>query len=86
MDLEEDDAEEDEDQVVPMPGAPCNMMYLPIMLDPDEEFEKVDGNSETRKAIIEEIAREQIRRPEYNLRRRDSGVYNRDDLDYFHPQ
>jgi hypothetical protein len=34
------------------------MKYLPITLDPDEEFEKVDGNSETRKAIIEEIARE----------------------------
>ena len=38
MDLEEDAVEEDEDQIVSMTGAPCNMINLPVMLDPDEEF------------------------------------------------
>ena len=36
----------------------CKMAYLPFMLNPEKGSEKTDGSSETRKAFLEQISRE----------------------------
>ena len=76
--------EEEDDKIVPMPNGPQEMGYLPTMLeDEDEEFEKIDGTSETRTAIVDEIKRQGIRRPEFNIQRK---FTEKDELMmYYHP-
>ena len=64
----------DDEHVVAMESAPCGMAYLPCMFEPGEEFVKQDGVSQTRVAIVEEIRRQGIRRPEYNLLRKEQDV------------
>ena len=62
--------EEVDDLIIPMSNAPSNMGYLPVMLEEDDEtFEKVDGVSETQKAILDVIKQQGITRPQYNLDR-----------------
>ena len=67
-----------------MENGPQEMGYLPTMLeDEDEEFEKIDGMSETRIAIVDEIKRQGIRRPNYNVQR---NIAETDELMmYYHP-
>ena len=76
--------EEEDDKIVPMNNGPQEMGYLPTMLeDEDEEFEKIDGTSETRTAIVDEIKRQGIRRPEFNIQRK---FTEKDKLMmYYHP-
>ena len=76
--------EEEDDKIVPMPNGPQEMGYLPTMLeDEDEEFEKIDGTSETRTAIVDEIKRQGIRRPDFNIQRK---ITEKDELMmYYHP-
>ena len=67
------DNEEDDELVIPLPDSPSGMGYLPIMFEPGDDeyqFEKQDGHSEMRNAIVNEIARNEYRRPDYNLIRR----------------
>ena len=66
--------EGDDAHVVAVESAPCGMAYLPCMFEPGEEFVKQDGDSQTRLAIVEEISRQGIRRPEYNLLRKEKEV------------
>ena len=79
-----DNADED-NLVVPMVEAPSGMGYLPIMFEPGEEIEKQDGYSQMRNAIVEEIAREEIRRPDYNVNRRREENECHYDVEYYHP-
>ena len=74
--------EEEDDQIVPLENGPQGMGYLPTMLE-DEEFEKIDGTSQTRNAIVDEIKRQGIRRPNYNIQRKTAET---DELMmYYHP-
>ena len=53
------------------------------ILTEDEEFEKIDGTSETRTAIVDEIKRQGIRRPDFNIQR---NIAENDKLMmYYHP-
>ena len=73
----------DREEIVPMEGAPSGMAYRPVMLSPGEELEIVRGNSEIRKALVEEISRLSIQRPSHNTLRNQ----NIEDIEeeYFHP-
>jgi hypothetical protein len=59
------DDSDDSVRCTQLAGAPLGMQYLPIL--PDEEFEVVPGMSMTRLAIIEEIRRQNYRRPLHNV-------------------
>ncbi len=56
------------DDIVTHPNAPLGMSYLPVV--PNEEFETFYGISRTRKAIVEFIQEQDIRRPMHNLERK----------------
>jgi len=73
----------DREEIVPMEGAPSGMAYRPVMLSPGEELEIVRGNSEIRKALVEEISRLSIQRPSHNTLRNQ----NIEDIEeeYYHP-
>jgi hypothetical protein len=78
--------EEEDDKIVPLENGPQEMGYLPTMLedeDEDEEFEKIDGISETRNAIVDEIKRQGIRRPNYNIQRKSAETNEL--MMYYHP-
>ena len=81
--------DDEDDNIIAVPQAPDGMGYLPVMLEPDEEFEKVDGVSQTRSAIVSEIRREGLRRPDYNVERNLSRMVDeerpQDMLEYYHP-
>ena len=48
-----------------------------------QEFKKIDGTSETRTAIVDEIKRQGIRRPDFNIQR---NIAEKDKLMmYYHP-
>ena len=80
-----DDEELSQEQVIisRKPGAPLEMEYLPIL--PNEEFEKMDGMSMTRIAIVDEIRRASHRRPVHNLQR-NANSENETNLYGFIPQ
>ena len=77
--------EEADHLIIPLPNAPSNMGYLPVMFEEDDDtFEKVDGVSETQKAILDVIRQQGITRPQYNLDRNTAQLD--DDLSlYYHP-
>jgi hypothetical protein len=76
--------EEENDKIVPLENGPQEMGYLPTMLeDEDEEFEKIDSISETRNAIVDEIKRQEIRRPNYNIQRKTAKTNEL--IMYYHP-
>ena len=71
MPEEEDSFNDSEDanagpEIIAAPeGAPRGMVYLPTM--PDEDFDIMDGVSQTRDAIVEAIHDLALRRPHHNL-------------------
>ena len=50
--------DDEDDNIIAVPHAPDGMGYTPVMLDPNEDFVKVDGVSQARAAIVSEISRE----------------------------
>ena len=83
MDVPDDEMNDEiPDRIVSMPNAPNGMAYLPVMPDPNDQFEKVDGVSQTRISILETIAHEGIRRPRYNLIRNEIDNH---EVEYFNP-
>jgi hypothetical protein len=95
-DTDGDFEEDTEDaQIIAMPNAPMGMVYLPVMPDPDDEWNSVPGTSVVRSGIVEEIFRQGITRPISN-RRRNQQVLNQenddedhnlhlDNQEFFHP-
>ena len=75
---------DNKEEIIQMEGAPSGMPYRHVMLLPGEEIEIVQGNSDIRKALVEEIGSQLIRRPNYNITR------NRNieeiDEEHYHPQ
>ena len=71
MPEEEDSFNDSEDanagaEIIAVPeGAPRGMEYLPTM--PEEDFDIMDGVSQTRDAIVEAIHDLALRRPHHNL-------------------
>jgi len=59
---------DDLDNIEPHPNAPLGMTYLPV--GPNDEFEKFNGISRTREAIVEFIEEQDIRRPMHNVERK----------------
>ena len=59
---------QNEDDIEPHPNAPLGMTYLPVV--PNDEFEKFNGVSRTREAIVEFIEEQDIRRPMHNVERK----------------
>ena len=78
--------EEEDEQIVSMPGAPLGMAYLPMLLDPEEiaELEMVSGFSDMRNALVNEIERDGLFRPDYNIARRESEMEFNIEREYFH--
>lgn len=95
-DIDGDFEEDPEDaQIIAMPNAPMGMVYLPVMPDPDDEWNSVPGTSVVRSGIVEEIFRQGITRPISN-RRKNQQVLNQenddedhnlhlDNQEFFHP-
>ena len=81
--------DDEDDNIIAVPHAPDGMGYTPVMLDPNEDFVKVDGVSQARAAIVSEISREGLRRPDYNLERNQSRLVHEERpqemLEYYHP-
>ena len=64
--------EDAEFSIVPHPDAPLRMSYLPVV--PNDEWEKFDGISYTRLAIVDYLRENGIMRPLYNLERKQMEV------------
>mmetsp|Transcript_3211 Transcript_3211/g.5257 ORF Transcript_3211/g.5257 Transcript_3211/m.5257 type:complete len:121 (-) Transcript_3211:101-463(-) len=78
-----DDDDSDEVHCTQLDGAPLGLQYLPTL--PDEEFERVPKISMTRIAIIEEIRRQNYRRPLHNVTR-NLGIRDKDSNSYIVPK
>jgi len=64
--------EDPEFAIVAHPDAPLGMSYLPVV--PNDEWEKFDGISYTRLAIVDYLRENGIMRPLYNLERKQREV------------
>jgi len=82
-DVHGDDCD-DEEEIIHMEGTSSGMAYRPVMLLPGEEIEVVQGNSEIRKALVEEISSQCIQRPNYSILR--NQIIEEVDEEYHHPQ
>ena len=78
--------EEEDEQIVSIPGGPLGMAYLPMLLEPEEiaEMEMVSGFSDMRNALVSEIERDGLVRPDYNIARRESEMEFNIESEYFH--
>ena len=88
FDIIDDDVIQDlqEDQIVPMIGAPSGMAYLPMMLEEGDMLDMTPGFSHLRTLLVDEIERNDYKRPQYNIIR--ASLENETGIDeaFFHPQ
>ena len=90
--LDSDDEDDDEDVdvdnfgIAPMVDAPMGMVYLPTIIDDD--FEEIQGISQTRIALVDFIRSHMIRRPAHNIERNVGRIIGSNriiEAEFFHP-
>ena len=76
-----------DDEIVPMMGAPSGMCYKPVIPEEEDIVDMELGQSEIRKALVESITAQHLRRPMYNLIRNNRVEANDTNvaLEYYHP-
>ena len=67
-----EDGEDADFSIIPHPDAPLGMSYLPVV--PNDEWERFEGISYTRLAIVDYLRENGIMRPLYNLERKQREV------------
>jgi hypothetical protein len=88
MEGEESDTMEGDDTIATndfiIRNAPSGMSYLPNI---PEDFEEIEGTSQTRTAIIEDITDMNLRRPDHNIQRNAPAAANEPQIpdEYYHP-
>ena len=81
-----DDIDVDNLGIIPMLGSPLGMVYHPTIIEDD--FEELEGFSQTRLALADFIRTSMIRRPAHNIQRNSGRIIGATRViepEFFHP-